>query len=454
MDEIILAPDQQVVDQKIIDVFRSGERDVFVQAATGFGKSYLATNQMRRSALKGKTIYYCVPRLLLMSQISELIGLPHSLNEYTAVNQAQIFTMQKLVTLMHDIPPPDVLYVDEAHYGGDTLDEIVLFYKSRGVYCVFLSATPETLKGKGFLHWTTNMVQSPPVRWLIDNKRLSDYEICHAPQAMESGQIYGDIATEWRKHASGLRTLGFCVDRKHAETTTKQIQTSGIRTDYIDGTMHDSVIRAKIEAFASRDIEILLSVALVNMGFDLEQYVKRKCTVEAMIDLAKTNSLALQMQKWGRVLRMKERPAVILDFVGNVHTHDKPCIERHWSLGGAPARKRLEQGKDVYARLCESCHGHYNATKNVCPYCGCVPTPQAREIVVTKGELVKMEAIAKKETLKAMNKQDGLRGVVRYAIMQGYSNPVMWVAYKYGHGNPPAQLIRELQGYYDEITRN
>jgi superfamily II DNA or RNA helicase len=329
---------------------------------------------------------------MLQEQMASSINLPHSVNRYNEGAKICIFTMQTLVKIMRFIPLPNVLYIDEAHFGGKTLDDIALFYKSHNVYSIFLSATPETAEGRGFIHWTDTLIQGKSIRWLIDNKILSDYRIYAPNNAMNSATIYGDIVNEWQTHASGLITLGFCVDRNHARETVAVVNRAGLRSAYIDGTMAKSEQCKWINALADKEIDILFSVALVTTGFDLEQYVKRKVTIEAMVDLAKCNSLPLQLQKWGRALRYKAQPAIILDMVGNTHTHGVPCSDREWTLEGKAERERREANKNNgNAYICHGCGTIYNMSRKVCPSCKTEQTTETKTIKVLKGELTEID---------------------------------------------------------------
>jgi DNA repair protein RadD len=447
-----LRPDQEEVNTQIRAAMSQGKRQVFVQCCTGWGKSFLARHQIHAAASRGKLVYYIVPRIMLQEQMADTIGLPHAINCYKEGVNVCVFTMQTLVKIKEQIPLPALIYIDEAHFGGATLDEISLFYKERNVYSVYLSATPEDTSGRGFTHWTDTLIQGKPMRWLIDNGMLSDYELYAPDYAMDSATIYGDIAHEWRTHASGLRTLGFCIDRTHAKQVQAGLLAQGLRVGYIDGTMRKQEIRRIVMLLVNRDIDILLSVALVTTGFDLEQYVKLKVVLEAMLDLAKCNKLPLQLQKWGRFMRAKPQPAVILDMVGNCHIHGKPCQERAWTLEGKEARQRAESGEPSFnLKICEHCYEQYSTTRNICPHCGCVASGNERKIEVLKGELKRVEVLERKHDLITLRKLEGNKGVVRWYTQQGSSKPAMAAMMRITKGKYDKKLLKELMMYEQQM---
>jgi hypothetical protein len=123
----------------------------------------------------------------------------------------------------------------------------------------------------------------------------------------------------------------------------------------------------------------------LTFGFDLSQASGLDVTVESMSDLAPSKSLPWQLQKWGRVLRMKEEPAMLFDHVGNYLHHGSPDDEREWRLDAKPKRGGNSEPTQP-VRQCPQCFMVHRPSPE-CPGCGFVYPIQSRMIEEVEGEL-------------------------------------------------------------------
>jgi len=156
----------------------------------------------------------------------------------------------------------------------------------------------------------------------------------------------------------------------------------------------------RIKAFARRELHVLTSVDLLSFGFDLASAAQMDVTIEAMSDMRPTKSLSLQLQKWGRVLRRKDEPALIFDHAGNSDPdrgHGMPDDEREWTLEGRQRRSRDGAEPTQPVRQCPQCYMVHRPTPD-CPGCGFVYPIQSRMIDEVEGELAEItERREKKE---------------------------------------------------------
>jgi len=113
--------------------------------------------------------------------------------------------------------------------------------------------------------------------------------------------------------------------------------------------------------------------------------------------VAPTKSEAKQLQKWGRVLRVKDNPAQIFDHAGNVFEHGMPDELRKWTLKGQDKRVRKEQQeREIEMRQCKECHFCHPSGPH-CPNCGNIYPIQSRAIKQVEGELEEIKTVQRKK---------------------------------------------------------
>jgi len=377
-----LYPDQLELVTRVRAAMRQHKR-VLMQSATGSGKTRMTADMIAGTVKKGTTSIFTVPRKELLRQTIATIaeyGMPfgvispdHAPNPFA---KTQIAMTQTLAKRLDKITPPDVLFIDECHYGGAELDRIIAWATASGCWIVGMSATPLKTNGRGMCDWYDVMVDGLPVADLIAMGRLSEYRY-FAPDTPDfqgiatrngdyaHGQIVtfmeknavitGSAVDTYRKTAMGKLNVTFCTSRKHSSDVTDAFNAAGIPAAFIDGTMGDDQRGRIIGAFARREILSLQNVDLLTFGFDLSAAAKMDVTVESMSDLRPTKSLPLQLQKWGRVLRKKGFAAIINDHVGNHTIHGLPDDGREWTLAGAVKRGKAGE-KSIPVLQCPMCH--------------------------------------------------------------------------------------------------
>lgn len=400
---ISLFNDQDRVIRKAKQKIADGCKSLLIQAATGSGKSVMASYMVHSANKKGNGCAFLVPRKELLFQMSSTFrefDLDYSYvasgEFYSPDSINHVCSMQTLVNRL-DCIRPRILFVDETHYGENQLDKIIKYYKGIGSLIIGLSATPMKMSGKGLNSWYTDMVEGESIRWLIDNKRLSDYKLFGVSnpdlsqiritngeysgkqlrEKMEADRVLiGDAVAHYKKHAIGKLGVTFCTSIKHSKMMCEEYNNNGVRAVHMDAETPKHIRRQMIIDFARRKIDQITSVDLLCFGFDLGSQVKdlpdcKNVTVECMSDLRPTRSLPLQMQKWGRVLRYKDYPALIFDHANNHKAHGIPCLERDWTLADRETRRRgevEEEMEEKYKRCPDCYYAHEPAPK--CPNCG------------------------------------------------------------------------------------
>lgn len=450
--KIDLYPDQ--VD--LIDRTRGAMRrnkSVLVQAATGFGKTVVATAMIRSALDKGSRSTFIVPRRELLKQTAETLqayGIPfgyiaagYPANPFAKV---QLATTGTLARRLDKAPAANVAFVDETHFGADELARIIAHYWQSGAWIIGLSATPWKLSGQGLGDWYQAMECGPPIADLIASGRLSRYRL-FAPnhpdltgiktvagdyakgalsERMEGDRVLiGNAVKHYASHAMGRLNIAYCTSVKHAEIVAQAFRDGGVPAAAISGEMDDDQRSALVRRFARRELLVLANCQLLTFGFDLASAAQMDVTVESMSDLSPTKSLSLQLQKWGRVLRRKDDPALIFDHAGNVDRHGLPDDPREWTLQGREKRDS-DTEKALPVRQCAECY-HCHRPAPVCPACGFIYPVASRMVDEVEGELAEVTSGRRPPPPQALAKS--LDALIALGRQKGMKNPEGWAAH-------------------------
>ncbi|PHS61042.1 MAG: hypothetical protein COB09_19025 [Thalassobium sp.] len=450
MTEINLFSDQQKLVNKARASIGRGCKSLLIQATTGAGKTVMASSMIKGSNAKGFKTAFCVPRKQLLEQMGKTFR-KYDI-DYSYVASGEFFdessmnhvcSMQTLVNRL-DVIDPRVIYFDETHWGEGQLNKIIKHFKetpwidpvtkkSHQRIIIGLSATPWKMNGRGLGCYYDDMVEGESVRWLMDNKRLSDYRLfgvsnpdlsmikmvngeysqTQLREKMEGDKVLiGDAVSHYKKHAYGKLNVTFCASIKHSKMTAEAFNNAGIPAAHMDAEtpMHERM--RIIKDFALRKLWVICSVDLLCFGFDLASQVNMDVTVECLSDLRPTMSLALQMQKWGRVLRMKDEPALIFDHAGNsmkfdgTENHGLPCMDRLWTLLDRQKKsKKDEEEKAETTRRCPDCFNLHKPQPK-CPCCGHIyKIKPMKKLETIDAELREIEIVKKK---RAARIQEGM----------------------------------------------
>lgn len=456
---IKLRPDQEDVRTKLRVALRSSS-SVLAFAPTGFGKTVLAAALMRMIFDAGKRVIFCVHRIDLIVQTAKTLqkfGIPfsyiaagHPFNPYHRVFIASIASLRNRMTKI----PADYVMVDEAHLSiAAGWAAVALHYKAAGARIIGYTGSPERLDGKPLGDVWDTMVMGPSVRWLIDNGHLSKYR-AFSPAGIDLSGVHtrnGDFVTSeideimsgravlagavkhWRNYARGKRTIAFAPSIKRSEQLAAEFQANGIVAVSLDANTPPSDRRAAFIGFADRQIDIIVNCQLFCEGFDLAAQVDRDVTIEAVLDYSPTQSLARVLQKWGRGLRKKDEPAVLLDLVGGFARHGLPDDERQWSLDG-----RVKKDKSESLSICPNCFCAHDPAPR-CEECGYVypkadkdAAGQGRLLDEVEGELEEIDLNAVRlQRKQEQGRAQSLDDLVSLATARGYKSPAKWAAHIY-----------------------
>lgn len=453
---ITLRPDQSETLTRLRPAYRRN-RAVVLQASCGFGKTIVGAEIARSALAMGNAVTITVPRLALVDQTQRTL-------DRMGVHGARIDMVQTAVRREIE---GDFLIADEAHYHfSPTWQERLKTFLLRGGKILGLTASPIP----GMDHIYGDMVQGPQPAWLMARGHLSDYrafgpsapdlsgipihggEYANGPLSdlMAKPSVTGDAVTEWLKFAPGLRTLGFSVSRKDSLALVRAFRARGISAEHIDGDTPKTERHAIAVRVANRETQFLSSVELFQLGYDLASYIGDDVQFEAGVDSQPRRSVSAQTQKWGRLIRKKPQPAIILDRAGNIQNLQMlPDSEIEWSIASGGRRKAGDAALAV--SICHSCFGAFR-TAPTCPYCGAERKLTPREVEQRDGDLAEIErqAFAKRariEVGRAARSEAPITALAKIAKEKGHKPG--WIVYRLkaiGVSVTYDQAVRAMRG--------
>jgi superfamily II DNA or RNA helicase len=410
-----LRPYQVEGEQACRRAFRKGRKRLIYSAATGSGKTTVASSIIEKASAKaGAHILFLAHRKELISQCSKRLteeGIPHGIIKAGIKPDhdqiVQVASKDTIVRRLKKYPENyfTVIIVDECHRTlGKTYLKILDY--NDNAYVVGLTATPWRLDGKGLGDFYEEIIETCTMQDLIDwgylvepriftSFRIPNIKIAsrggdYKPEEMEKvydkPTLIGDIFTHWNKHCSDRKTIIFATSINHSKHIAKIFQEHGINAAHIDGTTPEHERESILNNFEKGLIQVIVNVGILTEGYD--------CPLCSCIILARpTKSTNLYLQMAGRVLRPAEGKvdAIILDHSGCVSQHGFPQDEREYSLKG-----RVKNKKDPSKSFttCKNCGAMYR--KSVCPECGTKASIQDRIIAQVGGELKELSHSRKK----------------------------------------------------------
>lgn len=438
---------------------KNGNKSVLGVASPAFGKTVVAGYIIEQARAKSDArAWFLVHRKNLLRQTSKSFwdsGIEHGLitsGKTRSRLPIQVGTIGTVFSRREQLTPPTILFIDEAHLAkGNMFETVIQWCLASGSIVIGLTGTPVRLDGKALGDLFQVMVEARPTWWLIEQKRLSTYEIYSTRQppdlsgvkrsggdynkeqlaeVMSDRVLVGDAITHWRKLANGMRTVAYCCNVKHSKITCQAFNDAGIPAVHVDADTTEAELKDACEGLASRRYLILCNCELVIEGFDLSAQVGMDVTLECCILLRPTESEARYLQMVFRALRKKPAPAIILDHAGCAMRHGMPDDEREWSLEGKQKRKKSDDEADIKVQQCKSCYAVFRPGPGECPMCGApIERKEIAAIQQVEGELVKIDLEAvKRERKREQGSARTLEDLISLGIRRGMNRPAQWAA--------------------------
>lgn len=454
---IQLRPYQQAVQAEIFDHWRSGVRNVLCVMPCGAGKTHTFSDTVRQFSQNGQTSLLMAHRREINGQISLTLGkhgVYHRLiapkNVIAAITaehrrefqgksfinpsaQTAVGSTDTILSRIDHLRPwlqsVDLLVADEAHHvsyaGVHTFENAnkwaKVFEVCSRAYGLGVTATPLRGDGRGLGRHADGvfdkMVLGPDMRWLIDQKQLSDYDIIVPESHFDmsklkegeedytraslkeasnnSPKMVGDIVETYIKHVYGKRAICFTTDVETSGKIAAQFNAWGIPSASVSAETDSGVRDDVMRRLRDGRLWVVVNVDLYGEGTDIPD-------LDVVIMGRPTASLNVFVQQFCRCLRAASGKlvGVVIDHVGNIIRFGFPDRPRKWSLDRVQKRAKKEKDpEEVAIMVCVETGRPYLATEVAnCPHCGgnhtkpSGATGATRAIEVVAGDLTRLTA--------------------------------------------------------------
>jgi superfamily II DNA or RNA helicase len=458
----------------VVDRFRGhllqGKRRGIIQAATGAGKTVIASIITRAAVDKGSQILFLAHSREIIHQTSGKLwnfGVGHGIimagEEWTpgTVQLASKDTLLARAVRRHRIPlpPADLIFIDECHRatsGGYKL--LVELYPN--AVLIGLSATPCRSDGRGLgvptgpFEFIVEAIPSSelirlgflvptrcfaPYRPDLKGVKITngDYDKQEIARRMDRDQIVGDVVRWWKDCGEGRQTVVFASGVQHSMHLRDEFLREGITAEHLDAQTDLFERDGILERLADCTTRVVTNCAVLTEGWDCPP-------VSCCVDVAPTKSFVRYRQKVGRIQRSCEgkKDAIYLDHSGNIYRHGFPDDDVVWTLtsgkGKAHKLKKVEgRGEPIECPVCRTVF----SGRPDCPNCGHrlqkrrVPKPVAQE----HGLLVEVEKTPD-ELVAFERKQRHWHECLGIAANTGRTASAAAMMFKDRHGMPPWEV--------------
>ncbi|MEQ9643224.1 MAG: DEAD/DEAH box helicase [Alphaproteobacteria bacterium] len=429
MSAPILRDYQSDVILKAREVIAAGKCRVLIVAATGAGKTIVASDIIRTANERDNGVLFLAHRRELIEQASQKLhatgidhgiikaGMPLRLDQPTQVASVQTLWSRAYRGSAIEKPDAKLIVVDEAHRASArTYRRIIEDYPDAVV--IGLTATPCRGDGRGLGDDFDAIVECPSVAGLIDTgflvptrvfaptmpdlsdvkSRAGDYIADQLAKVMDTTKITGDIIEHWHKLAERRKTVVFASSVGHSVRIRDEFRRSGVMAEHIDGNTPEDERADILKRLSTGAVEVVCNCMVLTEGWDQPD-------VSCVVLARPTKHMGLYRQMVGRVLRPAEgkADALVLDHAGCTFRHGFVEDPVQWTLApdqrpDNPAQRARSEGSpsDRLAR-CPEC-SHIRKAGDPCRSCGWKPRPRAQDVEVIDGELGLLD---RKHTVKA-----------------------------------------------------
>jgi DNA repair protein RadD len=260
----VLRPYQQDMLTRIDAEIAAGRRRICGVLPTGGGKAVLAAAMIDQAVGRGERVVFVDHRHELTDQASQKLhafGVDHGIVQagfpsrplaHTQVCSVQTLHARAVRTRTIELPPADVLHIDEAHHARARTYQTLITRYPRAII-IGWTATPCRADGRGLGNIFEALVEGPSVaeltalRFLVPVKifapvrpdlsgirvQRGDYVESELAARVNTAQLVGNIVEHWHRLGEGRRTIVFTVNVAHSVDIRHEFLRSGVVAEHI-----------------------------------------------------------------------------------------------------------------------------------------------------------------------------------------------------------------------------
>lgn len=368
--------------EAVVRAYGEGARRICVVIPTGGGKTFVGSDVVGGAIRKGRRVLWLAHRGELVDQAAASLarlGVDHGvvMAGRAAAPHApiQVASVQTLVARPDSLPPADIIVVDECHHAVAATCHALLGRYPHPELILGLTATPERGDRKPLGESSGGVFQKlvsvTSVAELQRTMRPDGHPILVPCRIVGPAQYQDELfrapidgLLEFGRNAGGkLRpSILFAGSVDESTKIAAEANARGIRAAAVDGSMRPTARKAALEAFAARELDLLVNVFVLTEGFDVP--ATEVCAIARGCAASST-----YMQMVGRALRSSpssgKRDALLIDYRGLAHVHGLVDEERTFSLDG----RAITRAEKIRLQQCATCGAVFRPAA-ACPGCG------------------------------------------------------------------------------------
>lgn len=323
-----------------------------IVAPTGSGKTFIATDAIRRMVASGLRVAFVVHIVTIVQQTYDQLielGLHESQVGVMMAGDrlleggkdrvrpdapVQVCGVQTLANMQRrglKLPHFDVIIIDEVHHAAaESYTALIRAYPDAWIFG--LTATPQRSDGKALGHVFDELIEIVRYSELL---AMEDSPIVKCEVYRPSTERLVDgLAQEplfaWMRYAFGTKTIVYVRTIAEAEAELAKFSAAGIACGVVHSEMEQSKRELVMAAFRSGALTVLINVYVLTEGIDIPD-------VQTIVLARRCEHAGMYIQIAGRALRASEgkKQALIIDLTGASHRHGLPTDDREHSLDGS-----------------------------------------------------------------------------------------------------------------------